>query len=559
MLAAEQLSPGTPFGGYEITRLLGRGSFGSVYEAVKLPLRRRVAIKLLHDGFTADEKIIGRFLREAESAAKLHHPHIVETFDVGVVDGVPFIAMEFLEGESLKQRIVREGALSVQTAADIVLPVLSAIAAVHESGIVHRDLKPENIQLENRLGTVHPKVLDFGIAKADDQRNLSAIGTKLGSPLYMSPEQHDGKVVDARTDLWSLGVVLFQCVSGKAPFQANTLPQLYRKIVMEPTPPLRLLNPSIPVTFEAVVQRALQKDPAARFPNAREMGAALFPFASPVVQHALQREFGMNVQLSASGVQRAGESQEPGSTVAWDGPVGAPTFPYSPQGSVSSAPASVSQAHPAVSAYEPPTLAQSYPSRPPTVQPTVAVPALSGPFPAQPMAAPAAAAPPRRGGLLFVVAGVIVLALAGTVAAVALSGDEPAPSAGASPANATPAAPAMRRVQMRVQPANATLQLDNHTPVFGSLDESIPDDGRTHTIRVSAQGHETQSFTFMAASPPPAVVTLAALPSSAPAPLAVPTPPPAEAPTVTPTPAPSNVAAPPRVRRWRNRDSIGNL
>jgi hypothetical protein len=112
---------------------------------------------------------------------------------------------------------------------------------------------------------------------------------------------------------------------------------------------------------------------------------------------------------------------------------------------------------------------------------------------------------------------------------------------------------------MRVQPANATLQLDNHTPVLGSLDESIPDDGRTHTIRVSAPGHEPQSFTFMAASPPPTVVTLAALPSSAPAPLAVPTPLPAEAPTVTPTPAPSNVAAPPRVRRRRNRDSIGNL
>lgn len=556
MQAAEQLSPGTPFGGYEITRLLGRGSFGSVYEAVKLPLRRRVAIKLLHDGFTADEKIVGRFLREAESAAKLHHPHIVETFDVGVVDGVPFIAMEFLEGESLKQRLVREGALSAQTTADIVLPVLSAIAAVHESGIVHRDLKPENIQLENRLGTVHPKVLDFGIAKANDQRNLSAIGTKLGSPLYMSPEQHDGKVVDARTDLWSLGVVLFQCVSGRAPFQANTLPQLYRKIVMEPTPPLRLLNPSIPITFEAVVQRALQKDPTARFPNAREMGAALFPFASPVVQHALQREFGMNVQLSASGVQRAGESQEPSSTVAWDGPVGAPTFPYSPSASVPSPPASLSQAHPAVAAYEPPTLAQPPTSRPPTVPPTVAVPVFSGSFPAQPAAAPEAPAPTKRRGLLWVVVGVGVLAATGVVAALALSGEEPPPTASTPPA-AMPAAP--RRVQMRVQPANATLQLDDHTPVLGSLDESIPDDGRTHTIRVSAPGHEPQSFTFMAASPPPAVVTLAALPSSAPSPGAVPAPPPAEAATLAPAPAPSNVAAPPRVRLRRNRDSIGNL
>ena len=558
MLAAEQLAPGTPFGGYEITRLLGKGSFGSVYEALKLPLRRRVAIKLLHDGFTADEKIVGRFLREAESAARLHHPHIVETFDVGVVDGLPFIAMEFLEGESLKQRLLREGALSPQVAADIVLPVLSAVAAVHEAGIVHRDLKPENIQLENRLGTLHPKVLDFGIAKAADQRNLSAIGTKLGSPLYMSPEQHDGKVVDARTDLWSLGVVLFQCVTGKSPFQATTLPQLYRKIVIEPTPPLRLLNPSIPVTFEAVVQRALQKDPAARFPDAREMGAALFPFASPVVQHALQREFGMNVQLSASGVQRAEESIEPGSTMAWNGPVAAPTFPFSSQAARPSAPASVSQSVPAAPAYEPATIADQRSSRPGSIAPTVEVAAFTGPFPAhlatQPTAPSVASTPSSKRGLMLVGVGVIALALSAGVAAVGLSG-ESAPTS----APTAPPAPSTRRVQMRVLPPNATLQLDNHPPVLGSLDETIADDGRTHTIRVSAAGHEPQSFTFMPASPPPASVTLAALPTAEPAPRATPVPPPAVARTAVRAPTPSAVAEPPRVRRRRNRDSIGNL
>lgn len=290
------LAAGDVIGPYRVQRILGSGAFGVVYEAVKQPLERRVALKVLRRELAGDDMLLARFLREAQAAASLKHPNIVEVDDVGSIDGVPFLAMEFLEGQSLADRIDRIGPLTLEAALDVMLPVCSAVAAVHERGIIHRDLKPDNIFLWQPLpGQIQPKLLDFGIAKLRTQTQemaLTATGTMFGTPKYMPPEQwSNSKNTIPQSDQWALAVIVYECCSGVTPYNTDNIPELVLKISTEPPRPLRELVPSAPAGLDQVLVRALSRDPQQRYGSVREFAAALLPFASPETRARWSTEF----------------------------------------------------------------------------------------------------------------------------------------------------------------------------------------------------------------------------------------------------------------------------
>ncbi len=287
---------GINFGPYHIKRELGEGAFGTVYEAIKQPLGKRVAIKILHAQWAANSQITERFIQEARAAASLRHPHIVDVDDVGERDGVPWIAMEFLEGESLASKLERDGSFSISTTLEYMLPILSAVAAIHDKGIIHRDLKPDNIQLwQGSAGNLHPKLLDFGIAKMKaetDSVTLTGATEIMGTPEYMAPEQwRSAKFVEPSSDQWALGVILYRLVTGVSPFKADSPQSVMFRVSMEATPRFEQ-ELAVHQEFERALGRALEKDPAKRYPSVRALGAALWAFADVGVQQRWQSEFG---------------------------------------------------------------------------------------------------------------------------------------------------------------------------------------------------------------------------------------------------------------------------
>jgi len=288
------LQPGQAFGRYQIVRTIGVGSFGIVYEAVQYPLERRVALKLLHDRTLTHPDALARFEREAMAAARLRHPHSVEVVDYGAHEGVAFLAMELLEGESLQALMRRAGPLPVETIVDLVLPIVSAVAAVHDVGVVHRDLKPENFLLtvtpDNQW---HPKLLDFGIAKMEaGGMELTRTNALLGTPCYMSPEQvMQARSIDGRSDQWSIGVVLYEGLTGRKPFYSDTLLVLMTAITADDAPPLRGMRPDVHSALEAIVARAMQRRAEDRYATMRDLGGALLPFASAAAQPRWYAEF----------------------------------------------------------------------------------------------------------------------------------------------------------------------------------------------------------------------------------------------------------------------------
>jgi serine/threonine-protein kinase len=290
------LQPGSRLGSYSIVRRIGEGGMGTVYEGVHEGLGKRVAIKTLHAAGARSEELIGRFIREGKAAARIQHPNVVDVVDVGAVEGMPYLIMEYLEGQDLGAALEHDAPMTSGAIADLMMPVVSALTAVHEAGIVHRDLKPDNIFItRSKGGALEPKLVDFGISKLDDAQSLQLTGTSaiLGTPYYMSPEQAaSSKQIDYRSDIFSLGVILYQCATHELPFNAESLFQLLTQIVRVDPPALRSLQPSVPAAFEALVDRAMRKEPAQRFQSAAELGAALLPFASERVRLRYEPEFG---------------------------------------------------------------------------------------------------------------------------------------------------------------------------------------------------------------------------------------------------------------------------
>ncbi len=273
-------------GKFTVEKVLGVGGMGVVVAARHVQLGQRVAVKFLRPEATKHKEAVGRFLREARSTVGLHSAHVVRIIDVGTLDtGLPYMVMEHLAGEDLSDVIKSRKMLGVEEAVDYVLQSCEAIAEAHGVGIVHRDLKPSNLFLLRKPdGSPLVKVLDFGISKAvevEGEQNLTATSSVMGSPLYMSPEQlRSSKRVDARTDIWALGVILFELTSGTTPFDDETMTGLCAKIVADPPASLRSRRADLPLAFEGAVMRCLEKDVTRRYQTVGDLAIALRDFAS---------------------------------------------------------------------------------------------------------------------------------------------------------------------------------------------------------------------------------------------------------------------------------------
>ena len=263
---------------YRLVRKLGSGGMGSVWLALDLSLDTRCALKLVDDDKAKSEEVRVRFQREAKAAAQLRSPHVVDVFDHGDWGGVPYIAMEFLDGEDLAARLTRLGRLDPGSTYRVIAHVARALMRAHALGIVHRDLKPENIFLVRGDDEEIAKVLDFGIAKHDAyslQDKATKTGSFLGTPYYVSPEQARGRPTDYRSDLWSLGVIAFECLTGRPPFQADALGELMGQILYEAPPkPSERVSGLLPAV-DAWWERASQRDREQRFQSAKELSDAL--------------------------------------------------------------------------------------------------------------------------------------------------------------------------------------------------------------------------------------------------------------------------------------------
>ncbi len=257
---------------------------GIVYLARQSDLERRVAVKVLRRDVSTDAETVARFRREARVAAKLTGPHVARIIDFGTTDdGHPFMVLEYLEGNDLDDEIERRGALPLEEAARYILEACEGMKEAHALGVVHRDLKPSNLFLANEGGRRKVKVLDFGISKvtADEQVRVTQTSSAFGTPLYMSPEHmRSTKAVDHRTDVWSLGVILYELVTGVPPFEGDSATALAVAVATEPFVPPSVQRPGLPRELDAVMVRALAKNPADRFSTIAELADAVRPFAT---------------------------------------------------------------------------------------------------------------------------------------------------------------------------------------------------------------------------------------------------------------------------------------
>ncbi len=276
-------------GKYRVIRMIGRGGMGSVYEAEHLQLGKHVAIKFIMREYADDETVGNRFAREARAASVVESPHIVTVFDVGTDERRPYFVMELLRGEDLGARLKTAHRVALPLALHVIAQTLRGLARAHEAGIVHRDLKPDNLFLceseSDPLG-VHVKIVDFGISKikkahaATMPLALTAHGTVLGTPFYMAPEQAQAKPdVDERSDLYSIGAILYECLTGRPPHTGNSYEQVILAICMTDAADVRTRSPGTPESVAVFVKRALERDPVQRWKSARQMLAALHEIA----------------------------------------------------------------------------------------------------------------------------------------------------------------------------------------------------------------------------------------------------------------------------------------
>jgi serine/threonine protein kinase/Tfp pilus assembly protein PilF len=284
---------GPVFGHYRLGRRLGAGGMGEVYAAVDVNLGRQVALKFLPPSVVADSELKARLLREARSAAALNHPNIVTIFEVGEYDNRPFLAMELVEGETLQARIA-VGEIDILQAVDWATQIAEGLSEAHAAGVIHRDIKPSNI-LVDRKGRI--RILDFGLAKLGDAEPLTKAGSTLGTVGYMAPEQVEGKPADHRADIFALGVVLYQSLTGRAPFARDTAAATMYAIVHETPEKITSIRPDIPAALHRVVDRALAKAPAARFQSIEELISDLAKVRDTLRPHPKGNDSGQSIAV----------------------------------------------------------------------------------------------------------------------------------------------------------------------------------------------------------------------------------------------------------------------
>jgi serine/threonine-protein kinase len=309
-------------GKYRVERVLGKGGMGLVVEARHIKLDEPVAIKLLRPAMMEVDGMVARFVREARAASKIKSEHVVRVTDVDILpDGVPYMVMELLSGSDFFDLRTQQGKLGVAEVVGWVVQACDAVAEAHALGIVHRDLKPSNLFLHRRGdGKDIVKVLDFGLSKVDapGEMETTRTGQVLGSPKYMSPEQmlsmHD---VDGRSDIWSLGVILYELCTGQAPFAGDTTPRVCAQVLNAEPPPPSTLRPDLPDGLDAIILRCLRKERAQRFPNIGELVAAIVPFGSPDL---VSRSPRLTQKISSSQIRAVTPASPPEQLAADDKP-----------------------------------------------------------------------------------------------------------------------------------------------------------------------------------------------------------------------------------------------
>ncbi|HEU4576941.1 MAG TPA: serine/threonine-protein kinase [Polyangiaceae bacterium] len=298
--ASGTLPPGFEFGAYVIGACVGKGGMARVYRAEHRALRKPVALKVVSGALLQRPDWRHRFLREGQAAAAVKHPNVVDITDVGVWQGRPYLVMELLQGEDLEQYLARHGLLSESELARLMIPVIAGLATAHESGVVHRDLKPSNVFLARGPdGEIVPKLLDFGISKLTSRLEdldpaSTPVGELMGSPLYMSPEAVRGaREQTPQSDQYSLGVVLYECVTGRAPFRADSLLEVLDAVASGTFDPPRVHRSDLSPELERTILRAMSAEPGARFASVREIGRALCQCADQRTRLLWMPSFGL--------------------------------------------------------------------------------------------------------------------------------------------------------------------------------------------------------------------------------------------------------------------------
>ena len=496
MNATNPIQAGQIFARYQIVRTIGEGGMGTVYEAFHPALKKRFAIKTLLPAIAQTPEFRTRFLREAEVAARINHPNIVRVTDVGSEGDIPYMVMEYLEGQTLGRLVGSRGRLEIVETADILLPVLSAVAAGHAEGIIHRDLKPENIFLtQGPWGELVPKVLDFGVSKLmtdEPSGALTGTLTVLGTAAYMSPEQARGaRQVTHLSDQYALGLILYEMLTGTRCHPGENPFEILFNISNLAIVPLLDLRPDCPPELEQVVMRMLSPEPENRFTSLIEVGAALLPFAGEHTRHAMASAFHQNAVTSVLPLVDPLASNSGGSILDRTPPPLTPSRARPGGGRVIS------------------TRQESH--RSDSIQPRSADQTTD--------------LVPRRLGRRAQVVGAALAgaALLGGVFWVLLRQPSqppllprkitpsPEPVAAEQP---KPVPPVARHIDVTSIPAQAWLSIDNGSPWPGQLHTTVPADGESHVLRVWAQGYEPKVISFGPDDKPPAQISLDPLPKT---------------------------------------------